>query len=105
MRHSFSLAFFAAYAACSQFVLASDAKPVAREAARADAGAAAAKAGPSPGPADTVDQKRVHAEYGDGNFDAVVQILEDYRARHGSYRAVDSVIIAKYLGVVYAANP
>jgi hypothetical protein len=54
---------------------------------------------------DTVDRKRVHAEYGDGNFETVVQILEDYRARHDRYRAADSVVIAKYLGVVYAANP
>lgn len=55
--------------------------------------------------ADTVDQQRVHAEYGDGNFETVTQILEDYRARHEIYRVSDSVFIAKYLGVVYAANP
>lgn len=54
---------------------------------------------------DTVDQKKVHAEYGDGNFETVVQILEEYRARHDHYRPADSVVVAKYLGVVYAANP
>ena len=47
----------------------------------------------------------MHAEYGDGNFETVVQILESYRARHDRYRAADSVVVAKYLGVVYAANP
>lgn len=47
----------------------------------------------------------MHAEYGDGNFESVAQILEDYRARHDRYRVADSVVIAKYLGVVYAANP
>ena len=57
------------------------------------------------GAMDTVDQKRVHAEYGDGNFESAVQILEDYRARHDRYRVTDSVVIAKYLGVIYAANP
>lgn len=62
-------------------------------------------AAPAPTAADTVDQKRVHAEYGDGNFESVVQILEDYRARHDRYRPADSVVVAKYLGVVYAANP
>jgi hypothetical protein len=72
--------------------------------------AAAAPAAPAattakPGPKDTVDQNRVHAEYGDGNFETVVQILEDYRARHEAYRPTDSVFIAKYLGVVYASNP
>jgi hypothetical protein len=56
-------------------------------------------------PADTVDRVKVHAEYGDGNFENVVQILEDFRARHDKYRPVDSVFIAKYLGVVYASNP
>jgi hypothetical protein len=54
---------------------------------------------------DTLDRKRVHAEYGDGNFETVVQILEDYRSRHEHYRTGDSVFIAKYLGVVYASNP
>jgi hypothetical protein len=52
-----------------------------------------------------VDQKRVHSEYGDGNFETVLQILEDFRAGHERYRAADSVVVAKYLGVVYAANP
>jgi hypothetical protein len=60
---------------------------------------------PAPKGPDTVDVKRVHAEYGDGNFETVVQILEDYRARHDHYRVADSVVIAKYLGVIYAANP
>jgi hypothetical protein len=60
---------------------------------------------PTAAAADTVDQKRIHAEYGDGNFETVVQILEDYRARHDRYRAADSVVVAKYLGVIYAANP
>ncbi|HKP96765.1 MAG TPA: hypothetical protein VJ385_13490 [Fibrobacteria bacterium] len=63
--------------------------------------AAAAKA-----PAmDTLDQKRIHAEYGDGNFETVVQILEDFRAKHDRYRPADSLLVAKYLGVVYASNP
>jgi hypothetical protein len=59
----------------------------------------------SAGPADTVDQKKIHSEYGDGNFETVVQILEDYRSRHDRYRTSDSVFIAKYLGVIYASNP
>lgn len=58
-----------------------------------------------PSAADTIDRKKVHAEYGDGNFETVVQILEDYRARHNAYRSTDSVFIAKYLGVIYASNP
>lgn len=71
----------------------------------ADAPPTAASAASKAVPADTVDQKRVHSEYGDGNFETVTQILEDYRAKHEHYRVADSVFIAKYLGVVYAANP
>ncbi len=59
----------------------------------------------APVSADTVDQKKIHAEYGDGNFETVTQILEDYRARHDHYRVADSVLVAKYLGVIYASNP
>jgi hypothetical protein len=81
--------------------------------APATAAAAAAAADPATAPAaarnapanDTVDQKRVHSEYGDGNFETVLQILEDFRSAHERYRAADSVVVAKYLGVVYAANP
>ncbi len=54
---------------------------------------------------DTLDLKRVNSEYGDGNFETVVQILEDFRSKHATYRLRDSVLIAKYLGVVYASNP
>lgn len=70
-------------------------------ASAAPAAPAARKANPS----DTLDIKRVHAEYGDGNFETVVQILEDFRAKHDHYRLRDSVLVAKYLGVVFAANP
>jgi hypothetical protein len=56
-------------------------------------------------PSDTVDRMKIHSEYGDGNFETVVQILEDFRSRHEHYRTTDSVLIAKYLGVIYASNP
>ena len=55
--------------------------------------------------ADTLDQKRIQTEYGDGNFETVIQILEDFRAKHAQTRALDSFYVAKYLGVVYASNP
>ena len=55
--------------------------------------------------ADTLDRYRIHAEYGEGNFEVVIQLLEDYRTRHKAFPASDSLFIAKYLGVVYASNP
>lgn len=62
--------------------------------------AATGKAAP-----DTLDRSRIHAEYGDGNFETVTQLLEDYRSKHKDFRPGDSLFIAKYLGVVYASNP
>jgi hypothetical protein len=55
--------------------------------------------------ADTLDLKKVQAEYADGNFETVVQILEDYRSKHKDFRIRDSVLIAKYLGVIFTSNP
>lgn len=69
--------------------------PAAAPAAGAAAGAAA----------DTLDRARIQAEYGDGNFEVVIQALEDFRAGHKAYSARDSLFIAKYLGVVYTSNP
>jgi opacity protein-like surface antigen len=91
-----------------QSALAADARqpaPQAKSAAGNANGSAVPAVRPPPSAADTVDQKRVHSEYGDGDFETVVQILEDYRARHDHFRVTDSVVIAKYLGVIYAANP
>lgn len=56
-------------------------------------------------PADTLDGEKVHSEYVEGNFESVTQILEAFRTGHGNYRQSDSLIIAKYLGVVYASHP
>ena len=65
----------------------------------------AAIAAPKSASADTVDRNKVHSEYGDGNFESVVQILESFRSNHTQFRKGDSVFIAKYLGVIYASNP
>lgn len=54
---------------------------------------------------DTLDRAKVHAEYGDGNFENVIRLLEDFRTQHKDFRRVDSFFVAKYLGVVYASNP
>jgi hypothetical protein len=54
---------------------------------------------------DTLDRARIHAEYGDGNFETVIQMLEDHRAQHKDFRRSDSLFLAKYLGVIYASNP
>lgn len=53
---------------------------------------------------DVLDQKRIHNEYNEGNFEAVTAALEGFMARNKSYRLADSVFIAKHLAVVYSAN-
>lgn len=85
-------------------MLRAEAAPAPKAAASLSA-APASKAASEASAADTVDRKKVHTEYGEGNFETVVQLLEDFRARHDSYRTSDSVFIAKYLGVIYASNP
>jgi hypothetical protein len=64
--------------------------------------AATPAAGPNP---DKLDQKRIHAEYNDGNFEKVTAALEGFIATHKVYGVEDSVFIAKHLAVVYTANP
>jgi hypothetical protein len=54
---------------------------------------------------DNLDQKRIHSEYNDGNFEKVVIALEGFMANHKTYTLQDSVFIAKHLAVVYSANP
>ena len=72
----------------------------ASRAATAPAVAPAATAG-----ADPLDQKRIHADYNDGNFERVVASLERFMSTHKSYSLEDSIFIAKHLAVVYSANP
>lgn len=68
------------------------------------AGAALA-APPAPASREDLDQKRIHSDYNDGNFEKVVAALEGYMAAHKTYSFQDSVFIAKHLAVVYSANP
>ncbi|HLP40369.1 MAG TPA: hypothetical protein VK465_02575 [Fibrobacteria bacterium] len=62
-------------------------------------------AAPSVPARDSLDRSRIHAEYGDGNFEIVIQVLEEFRGTHKDIARVDSLFMAKYLGVVYASNP
>lgn len=52
-----------------------------------------------------LDQKRLHSDYNEGNFEKVVAALEGFMAENKSYSFEDSVFIAKHLAVVYTANP
>jgi hypothetical protein len=68
-------------------------------------------ADPAPGaaPGDSIagilDQRKIHNEYNEGDFDAVIAALERFKQRHKTFARGDSVFVAKHLAVVYTANP
>lgn len=66
--------------------------------------AALATAAPVP-TSGRLDQKRLHSDYNEGNFEKVVAALEGFMEAHKTYSFEDSVFIAKHLAVVYTANP
>ena len=78
--------------------------PVIAEEPNAAPGGAAIQ-GQGAASADTLERTRIDTEYGEGNFEVVIQLLEEYRTGHKAIPASDSLFIAKYLGVVYASNP
>lgn len=55
--------------------------------------------------APVLEQKKIHAEYNEGNFEHVTAALEGFMAQNKTYNKSDSVFIAKHLAVVYTANP
>ena len=67
----------------------------------ASAAAPASHAQASP----VLDQKRIHRDYNEGNFESVIADIEAFQKSHASYPVSDSVFIAKHLAVVYSANP
>jgi hypothetical protein len=52
-----------------------------------------------------LDQKRIHRDYNEGNFENVIADIEGFQKSNPTYPASDSVFIAKHLAVVYSANP
>ena len=62
-------------------------------------------AGSAQSASDALDQKRIHADYNEGNFERVVSTLEGFMSRNKTYSLEDSIFIAKHLAVVYSANP
>lgn len=52
-----------------------------------------------------LDQKLIHSDYNEGNFEKVTATLERFMSHNKTYSQEDSVFIAKHLAVVYSANP
>jgi hypothetical protein len=52
-----------------------------------------------------LNQKGIHNLYQNGDFEPVIDVLENFQKRIPEYSFSDSVFIAKHLAVVYTANP
>jgi hypothetical protein len=71
----------------------------------ASARATPVPAKPAAGKAEVLDQKKIHGDYNEGNFELVITAIEAFLRRNNAYSRGDSVFIAKHLAVVYSANP
>lgn len=56
-------------------------------------------------PSTDLDQQQVHQHYTEGDFDKVRITLQEFSRLNPVHSLEDSIFIAKYLAVVYAANP
>lgn len=55
--------------------------------------------------ADTLNPTALMQAYSEGEFESLTRQLEDFRAQHAVCRKSDSALVAKFLGVIYVANP
>jgi len=80
-------------------------KPAAK-APSATAGKASAgkSAGPLSASTRPLDQTLVKKYYGDGDFDPAIAILEDFQKTHTNFSREESLMVYKYLGVMYCAD-
>lgn len=56
-------------------------------------------------PAAKLDQKAIHDEYVNGNFEIVIERITDFQKENPGHSREDSIFIARHLAVVHAANP
>jgi len=56
-------------------------------------------------PMPRLDQKGIHDEYINGNFEIVLKRIETFRQKNPDHSREDSLFIARHLAVVLAADP
>jgi hypothetical protein len=59
---------------------------------------------PAMDPKSPLDQVSVQRLYGDGDFDPAIQLLEDFQKSHPNFSREESLMVYKYLGVMYTAD-
>jgi hypothetical protein len=52
-----------------------------------------------------LDQQKIHQLYTEGDFEKVLTAIHEFTQTQPTHSQDDSIFIAKYLAVVYAANP
>jgi hypothetical protein len=52
-----------------------------------------------------INQKAVHDEYMNGNFETVIAKIQDFQNKNPGHSREDSIFIARHLGVVLSADP
>jgi hypothetical protein len=52
-----------------------------------------------------LDQQKIHQLYTEGDFEKVLTAIHEFTQTHPTHSQDDSIFIAKYLAVIYAANP
>jgi hypothetical protein len=59
----------------------------------------------TPAPAAKLDQKAIHDEYVNGNFETVIGRITAFQKENPGHSREDSIFIARHLAVVHAADP
>jgi hypothetical protein len=59
----------------------------------------------APAPVAKLDQKAVHDEYVNGNFEIVIEKINAFQKENPRHSREDSIFIARHLAVVHAADP
>jgi hypothetical protein len=65
----------------------------------------AGPSGPAPASVAKLDQKAIHDDYVNGNFETVIGKITAFQKEKPRHSREDSIFIARHLAVVHAANP
>lgn len=83
---------------------ASKPAPKAPAAAPAKSASMTHAATPSAVSTQPLDQALVKKYYGDGDFDPAIALMEDFQKSHSNFSREESLMVYKYLGVMYCAD-
>lgn len=53
----------------------------------------------------SLDETKIRNSYEEGDFESTLSLIDYFTRTHSVYSKADSIVIAKYLAIIYAANP